>query len=446
MADLVELKAENQKVRKALLVGVYFESEQESEAQGLLDELEELVESIGFVVAGRECVRLREVNPHYFVGSGKFEEIKKLAKKLKCDCIVFDDSITPAQQRNWEHDSHKCVIDRQEVILEIFAHRAATKEARLQVELARLKYSLPRLKRAWTHFGRQRGGGVTQRGSGESQLETDRRRVLERLSRLDKELEVVRKNREVGRKRRQKSDVPNVAIVGYTNAGKSSLLNKIANSDVLAEDKLFATLDPTTREIHLPNGAKILATDTVGFVRKLPHNFIEAFKSTLEEAVLADLLIHVVDASSPNALAHIKTTEKVLAELGASEKRSILILNKCDMVDFDNVDFRMLKFEYPDAIEASVLKGQGLDLLLSRLESFAFEGSQVMEFVLPHNAYSLVGTLENLGAVFKKVYCDGGILVSACVPQRYISQIEKVMRKPSQEERKMLLQNSTTVA
>ncbi|MBO7521258.1 MAG: GTPase HflX, partial [Opitutales bacterium] len=265
-----QTESEPPKNKRAYLVGLRRDGETEEFAAGLLEELGELAQNIGFDIAGSVCVNLREPNPRYLVGAGKFSEIRREAKKLKADCIIFDDSITPAQQRNWERESRKCVIDRQEVILEIFARRALTKEARLQVELARLVYSLPRLKRAWTHLSRQRGG-VNLRGAGESQLETDRRRVVERISRLKKEIEDVKKVRATQRKRRERNDIPVVAIVGYTNAGKSSLMNCLSGAGVLAQDKLFATLDPTTRELKLPGGATVLLTDTVGFVRRLPH-------------------------------------------------------------------------------------------------------------------------------------------------------------------------------
>lgn len=424
--------------RRALLVGAYLDGEPAEEAAGLLDELKELAQNLDFEVAGLELVKLRELHAHYLVGSGKFAQIKAKANRLKCGFIIFDNAISPAQQRNWERDSRKCVIDRQEVILEIFARRAATKEAVLQTELARLKYSLPRLKRSWTHLSRQRGGGVTQRGAGESQLETDRRRVLERIARLGRELESVRKNRSSGRKLRQRAGILKAAIVGYTNAGKSSLLNKISGANVAAEDRLFATLDPTTREIALPAGARVLATDTVGFIRRLPHDFVEAFKSTLEEAALADALIHVVDASSPDALAHIKTAEKVLADIGAGGKPAIMLLNKCDKLGPLDINLSLLKSAYPDAVKFSVKSGEGVGEMLSRLESFALEGAKMMEFVVPHSAYGLLSELQNAGAVRKKAYCGGGVAVSACVPEKLVSKVLKGSRAPSVEESETL--------
>ncbi len=427
MAERTNSKDEPLQLKKAYLVGLRKDGESEEFARGLLDELAELVENIGFDVAGSICVNLREPNPHYLVGAGKFAEIRREAKKLKADCIVFDDSITPAQQRNWEHETRKCVIDRQEVILEIFARRATTKEARLQVELARLVYSLPRLKRAWTHLSRQRGGGVTQRGAGESQLETDRRRVVERISRLKKDIELVGKVRATQRKRRDRSDIPTVAIVGYTNAGKSSLMNYLSGAGVLAENKLFATLDPTTRELKLPSGSSVLITDTVGFVRRLPHNFIDAFKSTLEEAAFADLLIHVVDASNSDAHLHVKTTMEVLSQLGANEKPCITLLNKIDAVK-DPFALHALKFDCPDSIEASIKNKEGMDELIARLEDFVSDKAKTMKFLVPHSNYKLITLLEDFGAVRKKAYCHEGVAVCACVPVRFVSAVKSGAR------------------
>lgn len=433
MGALIELKKESRKRLRAFLVGVRREDQSEEQAQSLLAELRELVENIGFKVAGSEIVFLREPNPHYMIGSGKFADIRKKARNLNVDCIVIDDTLSPAQQRNWERDSGKCVIDRQEVILEIFASRARTREATLQVELAKLEYSLPRLRRAWTHLSRQRGGGIKLRGAGESQLESDRRKINERIARLKVELCQIGKNRGTQRKKRERSSLPNIAIVGYTNAGKSSLLNKLSSSEVLAEDKLFATLDPTTREFKLPSGASLLLTDTVGFVRKLPHGLIEAFKSTLEEAVMADMLVMLVDASNPDAMEHIETAKSVLGELGAADKKMLVLLNKIDLAK-DDALLHQLKIVYPESIEISVKTGFGLDRLIESLEAFAVEKAKLCDFVLPHSAYSLLNILQSIGAVREKLYMDEGVLVRAYVPQRLEQNIEKIGRLLSSAE------------
>lgn len=433
MGALIELKKESRKRLRAFLVGVRREGQSERQAESLLAELGELVENIGFKVADSEIVFLREPSPHYMIGSGKFAEIRKKARNLNVDCIVIDDTLSPAQQRNWERDSGKCVIDRQEVILEIFASRARTKEATLQVELAKLEYSLPRLRRAWTHLSRQRGGGIKLRGAGESQLESDRRKINERIARLKVELAQIEKNRGTQRKKRERSSLPNIAIVGYTNAGKSSLLNRLSLAEVLAEDKLFATLDPTTREFKLPSGASLLLTDTVGFVRKLPHGLIEAFKSTLEEAVMADMLLMLVDASNPDAMEHIETAKSVLAELGAADKKMLVLLNKIDLAK-DDVLLHQLKIAYPDSIEISVKTGFGFDKLIESLEAFAVEKAKLCDFVLPHSAYSFLNVLQSIGAVREKHYIDEGVLVRAYIPRRLEQNIEKIGRLLSSAE------------
>ena len=298
---MIETEKDNRKlVERAILIGMCDHETSEHEAREHLEELAELVKNIDVPVIGEELVKLKLVSSRYLIGSGKAEEIAERVKAENADCLVFDCDLSPSQQRNWERLTKVCVIDRQEVILDIFAGRASTREAVLQVQLARLQYSLPRLTRAWTHLSRQRGGAKGTRGEGEKQIEADRRMVQQRITSLRKELEVVQQQRSTQRKSRDRQNVPHAAIVGYTNAGKSSLLNCISGSAVLTEDKLFATLDPTTRRITLPNNIPLLLTDTVGFVRKLPHSLVESFKSTLEEAVLADFLVLVLDISSPH--------------------------------------------------------------------------------------------------------------------------------------------------
>ena len=317
---------------RALLVGAYVDPAGRDEAASLLDELAELVTTLGVPIGDRMLVSHREMHPRFLVGSGKAEEISQRAKDQELDLIVFDNELSPSQQRNWEALTEFPVIDRQEVILDIFARRARTREARLQIELARAEYSLPRLTRAWGHLARQ-GGGIGGRGEGESQLEQDKRRLRNQIDRLRRELQQVRAARATQRKDRQRTPVPNAAIVGYTNAGKSSLLRKLTGAEVLIEDKLFATLDTTTRRIDLPNKQPLLLTDTVGFVRRLPHRLVEAFNATLEESVLADFLIHVLDASQPAVLEFYRTTVRVLEELGSHDKQTLIVFNKIDKVE-----------------------------------------------------------------------------------------------------------------
>src|SRR3954471_11035138 len=326
MADFLTDKPA--KLERAFLVGVQTSDMKDGEAAELLGELRELVENLRITVTRSTLVNLRRPNPSLLLGSGKTDEIIAEAKADGADVIVFDEALSPAQQRNWEELSGLAVIDRQEVILEIFADRAHTREAILQVALARMEYSLPRLTRAWTHLSRQRGKGAMG-GEGETQLEVDRRIVRDRIAHLKEELKKVVSQRDVQRRKRQRIPIPTCAIVGYTNAGKSTLLNSLTGAQVLAANKLFATLDPTTRQLVLRGNQKLLVTDTVGFIRRLPHGLIEAFKATLEEALVANFLIHVLDVTAPNLAAHHETTMSVLKELGADEgKRILTVFNK----------------------------------------------------------------------------------------------------------------------
>ncbi len=428
MSELIDLNAEAAEKRRAMLVGIRRPDVSVSETEGLLDELAELAKNLEIDVVGREVVLLREPSAHYFVGAGKFSEIVAAARALDADCIIFDDELSPAQQRNWESESGLDIVNRQEVILDIFAARAQTREAVLQVELARLEYSLPRLRKAWSHLDRQRGGGITQRGGGESQLELDRRFIGARIAKLRDELERVRVVRGTQRKRRMRVPVPTAAVVGYTNAGKSSLINALAKSSLLAQDKLFATLDPTTRRLVLPDSSELLLTDTVGFVRKLPHRFVEAFKSTLEEAVVSDFLLHVVDSSSPDAAEHIKTTTSVLRELGADSKKIIVVMNKIDALS-DDVSARALEIEFPDAVWVSAKTGEGLGGLLAKMEDAIAGASKLVKLLVPHSEYRAVAELYASGSVLSRCDTDDGAEISARIPLRKFPLFEKWISK-----------------
>lgn len=347
------------------------------------------------------------------------------AKAHDCDVIVFDNELTPAQQRNWEQAAEDkiLVIDRQEVILDIFGKRAQTKEAVLQVELARLEYNLPRLKSAWTHLSRQRGGGSMQRDAGETQLELDQRMVRTQITRVKRELENVIQHRHVQRKKRMTVPVPTCAIVGYTNAGKSSLLNKLTNSDILAEDKLFATLDPTSRRCPLPSGQPLVITDTVGFVRNLPHRLVDAFKATLEEAVVSNFLVHVLDINSPEIEAHAETTLSVLRGLGADEKNIITVFNKVD--DLWDEDTRLsLSFRYPDAYFVSAHSGEGISALLERMEAIVESDFSQLRLLIPHDRYDLVARLHREGGVRKEEARDDGTYIVGSIPERMLTSLE----------------------
>ncbi len=408
----------------AVLVAVRKADEALQNAQSLIDELEELCKNLGIACRKKIVVSVREFSPQLLIGSGKAEEIIKTAEENRAKLVVFDNEISPTQQRNWEKLANLCVIDRHEIILEIFARRAQTKEATLQVELAKLEYSLPRLKRAWNHFSRQRGGGVTQRGEGESQLELDQRRVRERIAALKKQLLEVKKQRSTQRKRRQRVPVPTAAIVGYTNAGKSSLLNALSNADVLAQDKLFATLDPTTRRLKLSGGQTVLLTDTVGFVRNLPHQFVEAFKSTLEEAVNADFLLHLVDCSSQDAFEHIQTTNNVLRELGVADKETLLVFNKCDKLK-DGFLRAQLAASYPNAIFVSAKTGANLEGLLRAIEHAVNKDCRIMRLKIPRQDYAAIAALHKLGAVRKKSDLDYCVELTVKLPSSKAAAFEK---------------------
>lgn len=396
-------------VERALLVGLAREGSN-GHTQALLAELKALVETLGIAVVGEVEVRLSKPQPRLMVGSGKAAEIIQEARLRECDVIIFDDELSPAQQRNWEKETgNLLVIDRQEVILDIFAARATTREARLQVELARMEYNLPRLRRAWSHLGRQRGG-VLQRGEGETQLELDRRMTRQRISRLKEELVQVIRRREIQRRKRTAIPLPTGAIVGYTNAGKSSLLNSLTEAGVLAEDKVFATLDPTSRRLDLKGGQTLILTDTVGFVRKLPHGLVEAFKATLEEAAVAQFLLHVVDVSNEEFAEHIQTTEAVLEEIGIVGKPTLLVFNKVDRIE-DPAELSRLRMIYPDALFISARRREGMEELREHLIRFARPEAIEMDLLIPHDRYDVVSQLHRCGAVKSERYEAEGIYI-----------------------------------
>jgi GTP-binding protein HflX len=396
-------------VERAILVGVFDGQSDPREADEHLLELEDLVNNLNIKVVDKITVKLKVPSSKYYVGSGKSEEIFQRQKELNADCLVFDNDLSPSQQRNWEALTKSCVIDRQEVILDIFADRASTREAMLQVELAKMEYSLPRLTRAWLHLSRQRGGNTGARGEGEKQIEVDRRMVKTSISMLQKELKEVRLQRDTQRKSRIRRDIPHAAIVGYTNAGKSSVLNKITGANVLVEDKLFATLDPTTRKIVLPNKIPLLLTDTVGFIRKLPHALVDAFKSTLEEAVLADFLILVLDISSPYVEDHWETTVSVLKELGAEDKSIITVFNKMDL-QHDQVVIARIRSLFPGAIYISAIAGTGMDELQARMSSFVSNRIRLLHLRLPPTRHDLAALIHANGNILHSEYDEAGNL------------------------------------
>ncbi|MGA2018299.1 MAG: GTPase HflX [Opitutaceae bacterium] len=399
--------------QRAFLVGVQSSDMPAGEGEELLAELTELVENLGISVVRATLVNLRSPSPSLFLGKGKAEELAAAAKADAADVIVFDSALSPAQQRNWEEMAGVAVIDRQEVILEVFADRARTREAVLQVALARMEYSLPRLTRAWTHLSRQRGRGAMG-GEGETQLEQDRRVVRDRIAHLKEELAAVVRHRGVQRTRRVRVPLPTASIVGYTNAGKSSLLNRLTGSHVLVEDKLFATLDPTTRQLVLPGNQKLLLTDTVGFIRRLPHGLVDAFKATLEEVLVADFLIHVVDITSPHFEKHRSTTLSVLAELGAGNKPALNVFNKVDLADEGEV--RAARQAVPDSLLLSARTGKGVAALEDRCRELIAHGLGTVRLLIPLDRYDLVARLHELGHVQAQEHREDGILVTGRFP------------------------------
>ena len=421
---MFEVREKPKRVQRAYLLAVCYPDDSSEHAEGLLDELDELVDTLGIEVVEKQVVRLRKPQPKYLLGSGKMREIVEEAHRLDCDVVVFDDEISPGQQRNWEREGKDlAVIDRQEVILDIFAERAQTREASLQVQLARLEYSLPRLQRAWTHLNRQRGGGAVQRDAGETQLEMDQRLLRVQIAKVKKQLDEVVQHREVQRKQRMKVPVPSASIVGYTNAGKSTLLNALTGAEVLAEDKLFATLDPTSRRLRLPSGQQLVVTDTVGFVRKLPHRLVDAFKATLEEALVADFLIHVIDVDSPDFAEHRDTTLEVLKELGADQKRIIHVYNKIDCLD-DPERLPALRERFPHDVFLSARTGEGTEQLYRQIGEMLEQLYESVELLVPHHRYDIVAQLHENGCVREERVEDDGFYILGRVPARLRARVK----------------------
>ena len=411
-------------VESAFLIGAYFDRADADTARSLLEELGELVSTLGIEVVAKECIFIRTRSKRYLTGSGKAIEMVNAARQLGADCIVFDNELAPAQQRAWETEGDITVIDREEVILDIFKMRARTREAMLQVELAQMQYSLPRLARMWSHLDRQggsggggKGGGSASRGEGEQQIEVDRRLARKRIDRIKEDLDDIRRNRQTQRKQRSDEGICQASIVGYTNAGKSSLLNILSGANVLAEDKLFATLDPTTRRFELPDGQPLLLTDTVGFVRNLPHRLIEAFKATLEEAVISDFLIHVLDASAPEIYAFYETTLSVLNELKAADKPTVIVLNKIDLIAHDENRLHELKSHFdPSAVFISIATGEGIPTLINRIADMMVDRVSRLLLRIPQARQDLIALLHRDAKIVSHEYEGNDILITAIVP------------------------------
>lgn len=385
-------------------------------------------------VSGQTFQKLDGINPATYVGKGKVEEIGILKEELGCDVVIFDDELSPRQQRELEEAWVVKVLDRTSLILDIFAQHAHTREGQLQVELAQYEYRLPRLTRMWTHLARQVGGGVARggaggvglRGPGERQLEIDRRRIRERIAQLKQELERVRTHRRLYRRRRRRADVRVVAIVGYTNAGKSTLLNAISGAEVLVENKLFATLDPTTRRVLLPQGQAALFTDTVGFIQKLPTQLVAAFRATLEEINDADLLLHILDITHPNALLQSRVVQDTLKELGAIDMPVLVALNKVDRLNSSDQVQHMMR-EFPNSLAISAREGIGLEEMLGRIEAILSENLVRIKAWIPYREGELVSLFYRQGLVEREEHDLEGTTLEGRLPARFVKAFRRCL-------------------
>jgi len=416
---------------KAFIIGVeIFNEEELLTVDDSLNELELLAKTAGIEVVGRETQKLDHPNPKTFIGTGKVEEISAIAEEKKADIIIFDDELSPRHQRELENifGENIRIIDRTALILDIFAQHASTREGSLQVELAQYEYRLPRLTRAWTHLARQAGGGggrsgvggVGLRGPGETQLEVDRRDIRRRISFLKDELEKVRAHRQRHRIRRQRSRIPVISLVGYTNAGKSTLLNHLAESDIYVADQLFATLDPTTRRVILPDGNAALFTDTVGFIQKLPTTLIAAFRATLEEISEANLLLHVLDITHVNVHSQAKAVYQTLEEIGAGHIPVITVLNKIDKLHNPQAA-RTAMDHFDNAVSISALNGDGIQDLLNNIQQQLFENYRRVEILIPYDEGGLISMFHEQGLINRIEHMEDGVKIQGKIPGRYLS-------------------------
>ncbi len=408
-----DMKEESNIILKAVLVGIDFQLSAEGECERGLAELSRLLDTAGGETFATVVQSKDSPDPRTYIGSGKLKELAELCENNCIELVVFDVELSPSQIRNIEDALGEGVrvIDRSMLILDIFAKHATTGEGKLQVELAQLKYTAPRLMGKGTELSRL-GGGIGTRGPGETKLESDRRHLKRRVEALEAELEALDRTRSVMRAARNKSGITKAAIVGYTNAGKSTLLNRLTDAGILAEDKLFATLDPTTRKFELPSGEKMLLTDTVGFIRKLPHHLIKAFKSTLDEAVFADVLIILIDASDPECAEHLKVSEDLLSELGADGKPTLYVFNKCDK-EASELPVISSNIEKDSIVYISAKTGEGVDLLVEKLEELALAGKKRVKFVIPNAKQGHLNTLYKNAVVEDVEYGSEAVTVVA---------------------------------
>ena len=405
----------NRETERVFIVGVQLKGHDAWRIDESLDELEELVGTAGGEVSGRGTQRLDRVNATTFIGPGKAREFAEQCKEAGVDTVVFDEELTPAQGRNLEKVFECKILDRTALILDIFSQRARTREGKLQVELAQLNHLLPRLTRFWTHLSRQKGGIGMRGGEGESQLEVDRRKVRERIDKIQRDLEMVMRHRTVQRTGRKRNQWPLGSLVGYTNAGKSTLFNAITGASTLSEDKLFATLDPTTRRLRLPTNQNVLLSDTVGFIRKLPHDLVDAFKATLEEVIEADLLLHVVDISSPQAEEQIEAVNVVLDELGVADKPMLMVFNKIDRVTAPGLAKRFTG-QYPNSIVVSAKTGEGFVAFMAELGKQLRPVRDLLVLSVPHSQSEVIARVHEVGQVLERDYNGTKAVLKVLVP------------------------------
>ncbi len=416
---------------RVFLIGAELQRGGAVDARESLDELAELANTAGAEIVGDGLQKLARPHAATFIGKGKAAEFAEQCRNGFVDTVLFDDELSPAQTRNLERIFDCKVLDRTALILDIFAQRARTREGKMQIEMAQLQHILPRLTRFWTHLSRQKGG-IGMRGDGETQLEVDRRRILERISRLRRELEEVKKHRSTQRRGRQRSQWPLVSIVGYTNAGKSTLLNALTGSDVLTEDKLFATLDPTTRRVRLPTNQNALLSDTVGFIRKLPHQLVDSFKATLEEVVVADLLVHVVDSSNSGAAEQIEAVNEVLKEIDAGDKPMLMVFNKTDLISDQNGKLHWLR-EFEHAVAVSAKKKEGLDELMSELGIMLRPIRSYLQLAIPQGAGQAIARLRAVGQIDEEYYEGDLVHLKARIPPHLRKEFERYVEKDLKE-------------
>ena len=428
LQDISDAEYRQLQLERVVLVGVWTEGTAEM-AENSLAELKALAETAGSEVLDGLIQRRDKPDPATYIGSGKVVELRQVVASTGADTVICDGELSPSQLRQLEEKLKVKVVDRTALILDIFAQHAKSKEGKAQVELAQIAYLLPRLRGWGDSLSRQVGGraaggaGIGGRGPGETKIETDRRRIRDKMAKLRREIAEMKVSRDTKRQERRRFNIPSVAIAGYTNAGKSSLLNKLTNAGVLVENALFATLDPTVRKSQTSDGRIYTLSDTVGFVRRLPHRLVEAFKATLEESLQADVLLHVVDLGSPERERHAATTLEVLKEIGAGDRPVLTILNKADLLT-DPYDRAEALAQHPGAILISTLTGEGLDKLATRLEELAAEHDKEMTLLIPHDRYDLVARIHQNATVIESKTLDAGTRLVAIIPERLRTTVE----------------------